>query len=916
MHILVTNDDGPPSPTSSPYVHSLVRELQKAGHTVSVCLPHTQRSWIGKAHMIGQTVKPLYYRPSATFDPSLSAAHKTQGTTYTRPIRRRHHHHQDGTEVNGEEKSEKAKEDEGDDEGDDEEEWILVDGTPASCAQIGLHHFFQDKGAVDLVVSGPNYGRNTTAVFALSSGTLGGALEAAVCRRKAVALSYAFFTRNHDPAIIGAASRHSVRVIERLHAQWPRDGSVDLYSVNVPLVEGVETRKTLWTPMLQNYWGQAGDGDGGGGGVSGACFQEVEGSIGDEDEEEERIREGEEGKAKASEVSDGAAGNATTNGDAAAAVEKKDAAYPPHRHFKWAPRFADVYKSVEDAPPGNDGWAVKEGFTSVTPMKANFWHSATHLHGQELILDNPKSEETPTIAKNVAASESKLTMALRPKHHFYALIAYEDAYVQPLILAALQKLFPPESYTLLSPPPPASTGKTGRDDDDDGVISLPSLLPSNHPDAPVLQVTPYETIDWEYAAAHPRSCLVNSYMLRKALIRKHYLAATVEHWVAKRPGSALRGHVKRTEAFEVDYAEFLDDALVEAFDLRASLERNARAYEERKEEGEGGIEWWILKPSMSDRGQGIRIFSTMEELQGIFDGWEGSEDEEEEDDDDEANGKGVDGKEEEEEEEESEGNREYITASHLRHFVAQPYIHPPLLLPGGAAGSSRKFHIRTYVACVGALDVYVYRPMLALFAARPYAAPVSSSSSASSSGGGDLDLEAHLTNTCLQRSVAEGTVRRFWDLDIPPFSSSSSSSSSPGNAASGEDVGGSTTTGGDDAKEHVFAQIRAVAGELFEAAARGMAMHFRPLGNAFEAFGLDFVVDGRGAAWLLEVNAFPDFRQTGEDPELRALVAGFWEEVLGVAVGRFFGGGGGGRREGEGEGEGGLVLVRSVDLGR
>ncbi|OTA54185.1 sure-like protein [Hypoxylon sp. EC38] len=335
MHILVTNDDGPPSPTSSPYVHSLVRELQKRGHTVSVCLPHTQRSWIGKAHMIGQTVKPLYYRPSATFDPSPSAASQPQGTTYTRP----------------------SKDSKG-------EEWILVDGTPASCAQIGIHHFFHEKGPIDLVVSGPNYGRNTTAVFALSSGTLGGALEAAVCRKKSIALSYAFFSRNHDPTIIDAASRHSVRVIEKLYSQWPTDKSVDLYSVNVPLLEGVEERKTLWAEMLQNYWGE-----------NGACFEEVEGSIGDEGEEEERIREGEEAEASSNLDS-------KTNGDAGDAGQTRY----PHRHFKWAPRFTDVYKSVEESPPGNDGWAVKEGYTSVTPLKANFWHGASHLHGGELKL--------------------------------------------------------------------------------------------------------------------------------------------------------------------------------------------------------------------------------------------------------------------------------------------------------------------------------------------------------------------------------------------------------------------------------------------------------------------------------------------------------------------------------------------------
>lgn len=299
MHILITNDDGPPSPQSSPYVHCLIKLLQQAGHKVSVCLPHTQRSWIGKAHMIGQTLKPLYYRPG-------SAVHgdDAQGTTFNRPS------------ASG-----------------DVEEWVLIDGTPASCVQIGVNHFFQDKGPVDLVVSGPNYGRNTTAVFALSSGTLGAALEAAVCNYKSIALSFAFFTRNHDPVIIDAACRHSVKIIEALYKQWPTDRSVDLYSVNVPLVEGVEEHKTLFTDMLQNYWRE------------GSCFQEVDGPAGDENEEEENIREGVGGETDGKDRPEG------------------EAKGHRHKHFKWAPKFADVYKSVEESAPGNDGWAVKEGQT-------------------------------------------------------------------------------------------------------------------------------------------------------------------------------------------------------------------------------------------------------------------------------------------------------------------------------------------------------------------------------------------------------------------------------------------------------------------------------------------------------------------------------------------------------------------------
>jgi len=186
---------------------------------------------------------------------------------------------------------------------------------------------------VDLVVSGPNYGRNTTAVFALSSGTLGGALEAAVCKRRAIALSYAFFSRNHDAEIIAKASRRGVKVIEALWKAWPEDGSVDLYSVNVPLLEKLEEEKVLFTGMLQNYWG------------AGSCFTEVDGSVDGEEEDEERIREGE---AKAEE--DGG-------------QREKGPKPHTHKHFKWSPRFTDVYKSVEEAPPGNDGWAVKEGFT-------------------------------------------------------------------------------------------------------------------------------------------------------------------------------------------------------------------------------------------------------------------------------------------------------------------------------------------------------------------------------------------------------------------------------------------------------------------------------------------------------------------------------------------------------------------------
>ena len=186
----------------------------------------------------------------------------------------------------------------------------------------------------------------------------------------------------------------------------------------------------------------------------------------------------------------------------------------------------------------------------------------------------------------------------------YAFIDYEDTYVQPLLLAALKLRLPTELLVFINDisEVPTSAGR-------------------------LLQWRQYEQIDFEHIHQNQLTSLANSYIIRKALIRKHYLSTTITHWLAKRPDSVLRKHVKPSIEFEVDYAEFLDDALVEAWDLKESWARNAALVEA----GRGSeVEWWILKPGMSDRGQGIRLFSSEEELTAIFEEWD--PDSEEEDD--------------------------------------------------------------------------------------------------------------------------------------------------------------------------------------------------------------------------------------------------------------------------------------------
>ncbi|KAL1656569.1 hypothetical protein SLS61_001035 [Didymella pomorum] len=436
----------------------------------------------------------------------------------------------------------------------------------------------------------------------------------------------------------------------------------------------------------------------------------------------------------------------------------------------------------------------------------------------------------------------------------HALIDYEDPYVQPLILSALEKRLPTSSYKLIK-----------------SLKDLPSST------TPCLQFVQYESIDWDHLMSSPKA-LANAYVIRKALIRKHYLSTTIANWITKHPDSALKRGAKPSVEFEVDYAEFLDDALVEAWELKESWARNGQYGEDEKEKRE----WWILKPGMSDRGQGIRLFSSEEELTSIFEEWDPESDDEEDEEDARSNA----------EAEKDEGNG--IITSQLRHFVAQPYIHPPLLLaPPGEPSQLRKFHIRTYVLASGALQVFVYKPMLALFAARPYSPPWESDFESEDQR--EDAMRAHLTNTCLQESGdREGSVGLFWALPDSIVTQPSTSVNAPSNW-----------------KEDVFTKIQNITAATFEAAARGMSIHFQSLPNAFEIFGLDFMVgiegDGTLNTYLLEVNAFPDFRQTGD--ELSGMIEGLFEGVVEKAVAPFFG------METEGK-KSEMVKVLDIDLGR
>lgn len=312
--VLLTNDDGPPG-QSSPYIFGLYVELVKLGWNVTVVVPSSQKSWIGKAFSIHETVKGRYYYPC-----------KPDGMGQTSETRRELQPGEVG-------------------------EWVLLDATPATCTNIALHNMF--PGEFDLVISGPNYGRNTSAAFALASGTVGAAMSAAVARTRAIALSYGNFQYPPPPELLPPAHKISLRIIQALWNDWGRDedsglsgfelehmdqekdrlqlltqtrglrdGEVDLYGVNVPIVPALlnDGMKIVWTRLWRNVYGRL-------------------------------FKRGEKDSTT----------DAAPNGQDDSLV------------FTFSPDWQGLLTPIKDELPyGTDAWGIHSDMATVTPLKATF----------------------------------------------------------------------------------------------------------------------------------------------------------------------------------------------------------------------------------------------------------------------------------------------------------------------------------------------------------------------------------------------------------------------------------------------------------------------------------------------------------------------------------------------------------------
>ncbi|OZJ03578.1 hypothetical protein BZG36_03046 [Bifiguratus adelaidae] len=279
LRVLITNDDGPPS-AESPFIAQFVDSLKAIGWKPHVVLPDSQKSWISKSFMINDEIKVSYY----------DAQNKTISIE-------RHH----------------------------EDDWTLLSGTPSTCVNIALHHIHPDQD-FDLVIAGPNFGRNSSTIYTLASGTIGAAMDAALCAKKAIALSFAFYDKDLHPDKIRNSCDMAIQVIQKLWMEdkWPANG---LFNINVPLV--TEACPVHMTTVHRNSYG--------------SLFKPI---------------------GHPQQPSDRAAENAPSNfaQPTDQSTNRPSSSTEPIQRFVFAPDFKSLVAST--APPGTDAWAVANRYIS------------------------------------------------------------------------------------------------------------------------------------------------------------------------------------------------------------------------------------------------------------------------------------------------------------------------------------------------------------------------------------------------------------------------------------------------------------------------------------------------------------------------------------------------------------------------
>ena len=168
---------------------------------------------------------------------------------------------------------------------------------------------------------------------------------------RAIALSYGTVVHPTPTTYFQPAHALGCQIISHLWDNWGQDtaglrnGEVDLYSVNIPLIEDLLSEQGLdiyWTSMWKNSYGR--------------LFKNI-------------ASHQQEPKDK---------GNVNPAGPDAATNATKTPSGPSQEEvgdllFKWSPDMRGLIQPQEnELPVGSDGWAIHKGSVSVTPLRACF----------------------------------------------------------------------------------------------------------------------------------------------------------------------------------------------------------------------------------------------------------------------------------------------------------------------------------------------------------------------------------------------------------------------------------------------------------------------------------------------------------------------------------------------------------------
>ena len=191
----------------------------------------------------------------------------------------------------------------------------------------------------------------SSAAFALASGTVGAALSSSLSNIRAIALSYGTVAHPVPVEYYEPAHRVGARIAAHLWANWasaaaPGRRGVDLYNVNVPMVEGLlapEGMPVCWARIWRNTYGRLFRAHAARDPAARATISAAGPDSPDEDPR---------GSGPGVVGSTGAVGGLV---------------------FKFAPDLSGIISpELSSLPVGSDGWVLGKGWASVTPICASF----------------------------------------------------------------------------------------------------------------------------------------------------------------------------------------------------------------------------------------------------------------------------------------------------------------------------------------------------------------------------------------------------------------------------------------------------------------------------------------------------------------------------------------------------------------